>query len=641
MCPRSVDFFYDNHKLHPASALLSITGSSLACLLSRELVQTICAMVLSTAHTFNSFPDFLADTLRVPTKLRVYHVCTPPTNVKPIFATPEGADEESTTCESHFLTVSQSTAVDQVNTANDSQDALQDPEALVLGIEVLVFETHSTTTIFVSKADSTGLLNRRTPDHASSSIIRTVVSAFIEWLVTQKLSCTSSDSLHGVTEKPQKSEDLDSTTPHEYPHRRAGKPEQKKKLVLSLFARAQNQYLFPGSIENTTNHVLDDRQLIKWWCRLLDSLVHKQWPLHGASTTELGPSSMNGTSAHASHETSGTELAATDQNTAIQPEAYIIVPGCDQADTRRSFTSTTHGSQNGNTTTSKWQNSFPVEHLSCQELIKSDTTSLPVRYLIPRLPDDPKARFCDDLDDAGIDDRGQWRTVKSLPQFWEMMEYRQECAAGRLVGFMWVVFDLSRKDQVHIDGSLHEDVLALTENGVRACENGYVENTDVHLPRESPAYATLTSEQYINISDLLINDTDFAGRECAIKSTCQWIAKVKELAGIHDFGVEIEGQAIASSDSSTAVSVTPNSRGKNGGHVNSGSENIRPASANMLVGVKRKKRADVALEESEHASTISPTDEILETVDKTANDKNITESATLDSSLIRKKPKLG
>ncbi|KAK5240099.1 hypothetical protein LTR16_011110, partial [Cryomyces antarcticus] len=35
---------------------------------------------------------------------------------------------------------------------------------------------------------------------------------------------------------------------------------------------------------------------------------------------------------------------------------------------------------------------------------------------------------------------GQWKSVKTLEQFWEMMAYRQECSSGRLVGFIWVVF---------------------------------------------------------------------------------------------------------------------------------------------------------------------------------------------------------
>jgi regulator of Ty1 transposition protein 109 len=34
---------------------------------------------------------------------------------------------------------------------------------------------------------------------------------------------------------------------------------------------------------------------------------------------------------------------------------------------------------------------------------------------------------------------GQWHSVKTLDQFWELMAFRQECSAGRLVGFLWLV----------------------------------------------------------------------------------------------------------------------------------------------------------------------------------------------------------
>jgi regulator of Ty1 transposition protein 109 len=65
---------------------------------------------------------------------------------------------------------------------------------------------------------------------------------------------------------------------------------------------------------------------------------------------------------------------------------------------------------------------------------------------VPRFPDDPKSRFVDELDDElaisqGRAVTGQWRSVKTLDQFWEMLAFRQECSAGRLVGFIWVVFE--------------------------------------------------------------------------------------------------------------------------------------------------------------------------------------------------------
>ncbi|TKA78794.1 hypothetical protein B0A49_01686, partial [Cryomyces minteri] len=83
----------------------------------------------------------------------------------------------------------------------------------------------------------------------------------------------------------------------------------------------------------------------------------------------------------------------------------------------------------------------------------STTPNAPPRCLIPHFPDDPKARFLDELNEELPDasssqtnvspakrSAGQWKSAKTLEQFWEMMAFRQECSSGRLVGFIWVVF---------------------------------------------------------------------------------------------------------------------------------------------------------------------------------------------------------
>jgi len=50
--------------------------------------------------------------------------------------------------------------------------------------------------------------------------------------------------------------------------------------------------------------------------------------------------------------------------------------------------------------------------------------------VVPVFPDDPKVRFLDDLKADG-----QLSTT-TLDQFWQLMEHRQECSSGRLVGFI-------------------------------------------------------------------------------------------------------------------------------------------------------------------------------------------------------------
>ena len=513
------------------------------------------------------FSDFLANTLRVGTNLRVYHVSTQPTPTSPIYAPAPGEPEQLTTCESHFLTVSQHhgpcLADDSANTAGTGGDKNTEAEnpILVFGIEVLVFTTNTLTTIFVSKADSSGFLRKPLPSsQASTSIIRAVTAAFLEWLICRNLSTrilepsivtrhevTPLDTVHHDTGCINKAT-ARSTTP------------RKRRLVLSLFARSQNQYLFPGSVENTAKHVLDDRQLIKWWCRVLDGLVELSWPGFECSGSLVTPKpsaagasvSANGSSTPSQHTISASRPASGTAK--IRPQAYVIVPGCDRSETIRSFfpLSARYPSPG---TTSTWHNSYPKEYLAETDAWQSEsnpTCPVPLRCMVPRLPDDPKARYCEDLDHAGIDAQGQWRDIRSLQQFWETMEFRQECAAGRLVGFIWVTFgdedSVPRAGNGMVSGS-HSPTLDVLEPHDHANMDNLVLPKLLHsdaaeqaLAELAPASIVLSAEQYNSLADFLINHTDFAGIELATKSTNDWIAKVKELSGAEKFGADVEGR---------------------------------------------------------------------------------------------------
>ena len=303
-----------------------------------------------------SILEALADALPLDLELLFYHVSTPPTLSSALFSAPPGHTEEKTFCETHFLA-----------TTLPAKGDLK-KELLVFAIEVLIFTTQTLTTIFISKADSTGYLHLHNTQPGVPSVIKTICSTVLSYLVRQRLD--------------------------------------GPRLLLSLFARSQNQYLFPGSIENPGKHVLDDRQLIRWWCRALDPVLREYAP--ATVTPNLNCSSRTSS------------------------EAYIIVPGCDSFGVRAFFPPNTELDS-----TSRWSSSYP------RDLIVPHGPASP-RCLIPRFPDDPKARFLDDLDSeiSGMEwsDNDGWRSVKSLDQFWEMMSYRQECSAGRLVGFIWVVF---------------------------------------------------------------------------------------------------------------------------------------------------------------------------------------------------------
>jgi regulator of Ty1 transposition protein 109 len=312
--------------------------------------------------------DLLAKVLPTGAELTVRHVSSTPAPSAALFAAAPGQDPESTFCENHFLSVS----------INSSEH--DGAEIIVFGMEVLVYNTAHLTTVFVSKADSTGFLHLlKLPQKVS--VLRLVSNTFLSYLARS--------------------------------HQRPG-----VRLVVSLFARAQDQYLFPGSIENAEKHVLDDRGLIKWWCRAVDPILRDNESESVSKDLTTRPT------------VEAAKASAT---------AYLIVPGCDRFETRNFFPPSAKSDPQDRP---RWLASYPLQQM-CR-----DPSASP-RCLVPRLPDDPKTRFLIDLDDElpepvegkNSPSTGQWKSVKSLDQFWEMMSFRQECSAGRLVGFLWLIIN--------------------------------------------------------------------------------------------------------------------------------------------------------------------------------------------------------
>ncbi|KAL8893588.1 MAG: hypothetical protein Q9192_005117, partial [Flavoplaca navasiana] len=149
----------------------------------------------------------LAASLPKSQRFVIHHLSTPPTPSPALYSAPPGRKPEKTTCESHFLSV----------TIHHNDKPIQ-----IFALEVLIYTTQDLITLFVSKADSTGYLHLLKLPKGIGSPLRTISSTFIAHLV-------------------------DNRKRHD------------RQLVVSLFARSQNQYLFPGSIENPGKHVLDDR----------------------------------------------------------------------------------------------------------------------------------------------------------------------------------------------------------------------------------------------------------------------------------------------------------------------------------------------------------------------------------------------
>ncbi|KAI0205176.1 hypothetical protein F4808DRAFT_410756 [Astrocystis sublimbata] len=263
-----------------------------------------------------------------------------------------------TYCEKHFLAVS----INNPETAKD---------VLVLALEVYIYTTSFSTTIFVAKADSTGYLHLQ-PAPRGFSPIRAITVAFLDFLIEHRA-------------------------------------RPSKLLVVNLFARAQSQYIFPGSVKNDQKHILDDRGLTKWWCRVLNPLLENN---------SCGNPARDGRRTH----------------------GYLVIPGLDDYETRAFIPRTGDASRN-------WSLGHPLELISPYTKDAANYGKIPPRCLIPTYPDDPKARFVEELEDTTSEKAKLlegWKTPKTLDQFWDMMAFRQECSSGRMTGFVWLVFEPSQ-----------------------------------------------------------------------------------------------------------------------------------------------------------------------------------------------------
>ena len=380
----------------------------------------LCLGVGMSSDGGMSLPDCFANELPEGCRFTIHHLSSPPTQCPAIFAAPPGQSPEETYCESQFLSVS---------------IKHRDQHLQVFAIEVLIYTTKLLTTLFVSKADSTGYLYLLDLPKGTPSPLRIICTTFLSFLIEERM-----------------------------------RPDRR--LVLSLFARAQDQYLFPGSIENSHKHVLDDRGLIKWWCKVADPLLEGSQKQEKEEVLYLSSHPLRA--------------------------GFLRVPGCDKYETRGFFPKGQAGEEHC------WTIADPLQELA-------PSASLPERCLVPRFPDDPKARFLIDLDDELPEEEtqesqvqrsdnteaaqtlpgltgqsltsqpligqpytmttateegqvqtgkmpssqrsnaGRWRSIRSLDQFWDMMSFRQECSAGRLVGFLWAVFTPLELQNTNVD----------------------------------------------------------------------------------------------------------------------------------------------------------------------------------------------
>ena len=393
----------------------------------------------------------------------VHHISTPPRRCDPLYSSLPGQDEEETWCEKHFLLVSIPATISPTG------------DIPVYGLEVLIYKTRNLTTIFVSKADSTGLMLCVPWTNPALSPMKTFTTTFLRLLAdTQQ--------------------------------------RDDRRTVISLFARSQPTYLFPGSGENELKRILDDRGLIKWWAQVMDIILDLDAPMIEDKVSSNRP----------------------EEATPVNVQVFCRIPGYSARETKPFVPKNT-------------KESSPFRTASLAEdpfQLLATRPDLPARCVVPHFYDDPKTRFAEELDGYDkVSDNGNWSSVPSLTAFWDLMQHRQECAAGKLVGFLWGVFTpkgLVDKEEYTSDSALptsHQNSESTPTQPASSEEPAFY---------ESPGYATsevvLTHEAYETAQEVLASG-DFSKESAAIQSMLDWMSKVEQLTDVR-FGYLCPGKAV-------------------------------------------------------------------------------------------------
>ena len=296
------------------------------------------------------------------------------------------------------------------------------PGAYVAAIEanLYIFPTTHSVIVYISKVDTTGQGQRPSPTRAATV-------ALLEHIVRRWFA--------------------------------GGPPSGRSpgwNVWVHLFARAQNQYLFPASIEHPGKKVLSDAGLVRWWKAVMDDFV-------SACTTD-GKRSGGGR---------------------LRVEPHVSLPGATDDEAmhllkvplRKPETTTGHDWRYGHPYSGLLLSSSSSPSPSLAKFPLLSRCSPPsILELIPYFPDDPKSRFIAELMDshttvsgtvipppakrrrmdeqgtsqpAGNDESANLASHNDSPwadplgsvsieEFWERMAFRQECSLGAVVAFFVV-----------------------------------------------------------------------------------------------------------------------------------------------------------------------------------------------------------
>ncbi|KAF8318506.1 hypothetical protein DL93DRAFT_2124906 [Clavulina sp. PMI_390] len=327
-------------------------------------------------------------------------------------------------------------------------------------------------------------------------------------------------------------------------------------LWINIFARAQNQYIFPNSAEHPGKRVLRDINLCKWWKETLESAVSRVAGSSNAHLFYLLPGY--------SYLEAMTMLHKSGAAPSISPSPHGNPP--------------------------QWTYGHPY-HQSSAPFPST---------LIPSLPDDPKARFLDEIASTTSEDldaptalptssapptkrqrvnspndsksasssassaaKGKGKALQvtpaaqralaavSIDEFWERMAFRQECSQGAVTGFFTAILS----PQLPVN-----DAQIPQEASQAGLDDPLVPTSGVSATPLRPTYSLFSPEnlesfpgqQPIAVLDRVIStlmNLDFGSTEMALRATRVVEDSIRVICGVGPPPDDPRPQAEASSGS--------------------------------------------------------------------------------------------
>ncbi|CUM55683.1 uncharacterized protein AC631_02856 [Debaryomyces fabryi] len=277
---------------------------------------------------------------------------------------------------------------------------IDDDDLVVMGIEVYIyltiFDDHLKHSIFISKADTTGLSIQK---YQINKLIDDILQYLIQYDIRNychKIKLKSNETVIGSGSNPTinslnriigKLREGTSyyksipyyneiVIPSTSTNLETILPPERIQTSISLFTRASEQYLFPNSSKNERKHVIGGDDLLKWWIRLINRTLLSQ-------TTE---DNWN---------------------------CKLHIPGSDNVSISKNLPDRSKNNV-------AW---------SIGSIFDKDAEKLAINQ-IPLFPDDPKGRF---LEHLIVENRYK---ATSLKQFWQELGFRQEFRLGNVVGII-------------------------------------------------------------------------------------------------------------------------------------------------------------------------------------------------------------